>query len=115
MRTTGKMGMTGESQGTSVSVVVGPLDQGAVVVRIIGEIDISNVDDARELVDPVTDLGAEQVVFDLSDLSFIDSSGLALLLSVADKVPSVLLKGPSRSVTRIIEVTGLQQRLPIEP
>jgi anti-sigma B factor antagonist len=111
----GKKGMTGESQGTSVSVVVGTLDQGVVAVRIGGEIDISNVDHVHELVEPVTKLGAEQVVFDLSDLSFIDSSGLALLLSVADKVPAVSVKNPSRSVTRIIEVTGLGERLPIEP
>jgi anti-sigma B factor antagonist len=107
--------MTGELQGHGVSVVVGTLDQGAVTVRIGGEIDISNVDLVHGLVDPVTELGAEHVIFDLSDLSFIDSSGLAFLLSVADKVPAVSLKSPSRSVTRIIEVTGLAKRLPIEP
>jgi anti-sigma B factor antagonist len=107
--------MSGEAQGTGVSVVVGPLDQGAVTVRIGGEIDISNVELVRGLVDPVIELGAEQVIFDLSDLKFIDSSGLAFLLSFADEVSAVSLKSPSRSVARIIEVTGLGQRLPIEP
>jgi anti-sigma B factor antagonist len=107
--------MTGESQGTSVSVAVGTLDQGVIAVRLGGEIDISNVEQVHELVEPVTELGADQVIFDLSDLTFIDSSGLALLLSVADQVPSVFLRSPSRPVMRIIQVTGLEHRLPLEP
>jgi anti-anti-sigma factor len=107
--------MTGDSQEACVSVVVGTVDQGVVAVRISGEVDISNIDHVHLLVDPVTELGAEQVIFDLSDLSFIDSSGLALLLSVADKAPAVLLRSPSRAVKRVIEITGVEQRLPIEP
>jgi anti-sigma B factor antagonist len=107
--------MTGESQEASVAVVVGTLVEGVIEVRISGEVDISNIDHVHRSVDPVTGLGAQQVVFDLSELSFIDSSGLALLLSVAEKVPSVLLRNASRSVRRVIEVTGLEQRLPTDP
>lgn len=106
--------MTSESDHTAVSVVVGAVDRGHVTVRISGEIDISNIDHVHELVDPVIEMEASQVDFDLSELSFIDSSGLALLLWIADNVPAVVVRRPSHQVQRVIEVTGLQQRLPIE-
>jgi anti-anti-sigma factor len=57
---------------------------GAVLVRITGEIDISNVDNvAAELASLQTRGG--RIVIDLSALAFIDSSGVRLLASMADQ------------------------------
>jgi anti-anti-sigma factor len=43
----------------------------------------------------------------------MDSSGIALLLSVARRVPDVQLHSPSPIVRRLIELTGLEQTLRI--
>ena len=45
----------------------------------------------------------------------MDSSGLALLASVARKVPEVELRDPSPIVRRLIELTGLAEILNVSP
>jgi anti-sigma B factor antagonist len=84
------------------------------VVKLSGEVDISNIDAVRELVEPVADPPAPRVVFDLSELRLIDSTGISLLLWTAQKVGSVQIRNPSSIVTRVIEITGLSTVLPTE-
>jgi anti-sigma B factor antagonist len=88
---------------------------GVLVVRITGEVDMSNAASVQEAVDQVTGTDVEHLVFDLGGLEFIDSSGLAVLLAAAQKVPSVRLRNPSPIVRRVVEVTGLSETLPTEP
>ena len=85
------------------------------VISIGGEVDMSNVQTVESalrgvLVDP-----PELVVFDLSDLSFIDSSGIAILLRFAEKIGRLELRNPSSTVQRIIQATGLSDVLRVEP
>ena len=63
----------------------------------------------QEVVDQVTGTGVDRLIFDLGGLEFIDSSGLAVLLAAAQKVPSVQLRNPSPIVRRVVEVTGLSE------
>jgi anti-sigma B factor antagonist len=88
---------------------------GAIVVRITGEVDMSNADVLRETIDPIAASDVGRLIFDLGGLEFIDSSGLTVLLAAAQKVPHVQLRDPSPIVRRIIEVTGLAEVLPTEP
>jgi len=88
---------------------------GAVVIQLAGEIDISNAANVQEAVDQAAEPGAEHLVFDLGQLEFIDSSGLAVLLAVARRVPRVQLRNPSPFLQRVLEVTGLSATLPTEP
>ena len=46
-------------------------------------------------------------MFDLSELSFMDSAGFAVLLGGARRVPLVRLRDPTPAVRRVVEVTGL--------
>jgi anti-sigma B factor antagonist len=87
----------------------------ALVVRVTGEVDMSNAAAVQEVVDQVTGTGVKHLIFDLGGLEFIDSSGLAVLLTAAQKVPSVQLRNPSLIVRRVVEVTGLSETLPTEP
>ena len=104
-----------DSQGGSVGSAAVAFDaSGIPVVTLTGEIDISNVDSMRAKIDPIVDQAPERVVFDLSGLAFMDSSGIALLLHVAAKARSVHLRDPSTIVRRIIEVTGLSDVLHID-
>jgi anti-sigma B factor antagonist len=84
------------------------------VVGLSGEIDMSNVDDLRDEIGLVARAGTRCVVFDLSSLDFIDSSGLSLLVTVANDVGAARLRGPSLIVRRLVDLTGLGQILPTE-
>jgi anti-sigma B factor antagonist len=102
-------------EGADASVEQWREESGALVVRVTGEVDMSNAGDIREVVDQVTATGVDRLIFDLGGLEFIDSSGLAVLLAAAQRVPSVQLRNPSPIVRRVVEVTGLSETLPTEP
>ncbi len=84
---------------------------GMVVIALIGEIDLSNVDRVRELMTEAVSNARERLVFELGELDFLDSSGIALLLWAAAQTEAVELRQPSDIVRRIIEVTGLTEIL----
>jgi len=88
---------------------------GVPVIRLAGEIDMSNVDALRTVIEPVMESAPARVDFDLAGLEFMDSSGIALLLRVAAKTQTVRVREPSPIVRRLIEATGLTEILPIEP
>ena len=89
-------------------------DAGIAVIKLSGEIDMSNVDSLRDVIEPIVQTTHERVDFDLGALAFMDSSGIALLLRVAAKAGSVHLRGPSALVRRMIEATGLSDVLVID-
>jgi stage II sporulation protein AA (anti-sigma F factor antagonist) len=107
--------MSREPQPANVAVSIVERTDTAAVVAISGEIDIATVDDVREATDAVlADGDLREITFDLQDLDFVDSSGLALFLSVAEAVDTVTIRNPTRQVKSIIDITGLQEILPIE-
>lgn len=81
-------------------------DAGVPTIRIAGEVDMSNADLIRSSLDLVAN-DPQRVVFDLGELRFMDSSGLAILLGVAERSAVVELRRPLPLVRRIIELTGL--------
>jgi anti-anti-sigma factor len=87
-------------------------DGDVVIVRLAGEFDVASATQARETIDPALGDGTRRAVFDLGDLTFMDSSGLAVLLAVAQRVP-VELRRPSSVIRQVIEMTGLADALPI--
>jgi anti-sigma B factor antagonist len=87
---------------------------GGRIVRLVGEIDISNADSLGANLDEIIGESCDRVVIDLVDLEFMDSSGIALLLRCAGRVGTLELRNPSNVVRRIIECTGLADVLHIE-
>ena len=82
-------------------------------VRVSGEIDLANADRlASALLSPDC-VDASAVVLDLTEVSFIDSSGLAALLTgrkALDSRLAVVLDEGS-PVTRLFEIAGLESHL----
>jgi anti-sigma B factor antagonist len=87
---------------------------GVPTIRLSGEIDMSNVETLRRTIEPIVARAPERVIFDLSTLSFMDSSGIALLLQVSAKSKAVRVRKPSQLVKRMIEATGLTDILVVE-
>jgi anti-sigma B factor antagonist len=88
---------------------------GVPVIKLSGEIDMSNVDALRVVIEPVIESAPDRVYFDLAALEFMDSSGIALLLRVAATAKTVYVRDPPALVRRLIEATGLSDVLPIDP
>jgi anti-anti-sigma factor len=87
---------------------------GSPVIKLIGEIDISNADALGAQLDRMVGDSSDCVVIDLAALEFMDSSGIAMLIRAASRTGFVEIRSPSDAVRRIIEYTGLTDVLRIE-
>jgi anti-anti-sigma factor len=84
------------------------IDQG--ILRLRGEIDLSNADELTRAIAAAARNGHE-VEVDLSGVTFIDSSGLHAIRRAAASEncgPVVLVDVPSK-IVRIIEIVGLSR------
>jgi anti-anti-sigma factor len=88
---------------------------GSVTVTVRGEVDIANVETLRSHLAAIIDAPPPRVVFDLGELSFVDSSGIAVLVQVANAVAEVKVGSASPVVRRILEVTGLGEQFGLDP
>jgi anti-sigma B factor antagonist len=94
---------------------VGPAD----VFDVRGELDIGS---ALSLAGPLTDIatdGEGHVVLDLSELSFMDSTGMSVLLNARRRLTRqgrrLLVVCPAGPVMRLFELTSLIDTLGVHP
>ena len=83
-------------------------DGGSTLVRISGELDLATVPVVERELDAIAHEPPARVVFDLSAVSFMDSSGIAMLLRVAERAESVTVRNASVPVQTVIRATGLE-------
>ena len=86
------------------------------VIALTGELDVDGVQRVTQELRRAEATAAHQIVLDLSNLEFIDSSGIQLIFeadarSRADGKRLRLVRGP-HNVQRVFELTGLVDRLP---
>ncbi|HEX8832682.1 MAG TPA: STAS domain-containing protein [Abditibacteriaceae bacterium] len=89
---------------------------GAAIVEVGGEVELHSAPQLREELHRVCDSDARCIVVDLSRVSFIDSTGLGVLiggLKRAREKGSLSLVCPQPRVRRIFEITGLLQVFPM--
>ena len=92
-------------------------EDGRVVVRLSGEIDLSNVDGLEaQIDDAIADV--RDVVIDLTAIDFIDSRGLRLLkrvsAAVAGRDGTLVVVAPASSIARsVLDMTGMSQELDV--
>ena len=90
-------------------------DKATVALR--GELDLSGVDRARQAIEEAEGGSAGLLVLDLSELDFIDSTGLEVMLRAArrahDEGRRLIVARPSRYVRRLLEMTAIDQSLDI--
>ena len=86
-------------------------------VFLRGELDLANAATAEEALQAALDADTAQVVVDMRELEFIDSTGIALLVNaLSHNGDSARLRFvPSRSpaVVRVLDLTGVAERLPL--
>ena len=86
-----------------------------VVIKVGGELDGSNVEKLRTAVTEQLEGKPSRFSFELAELSFMDTSGLALLITVKRVVDDVRILNPSPQVRSVIDRTGLASILVMEP
>jgi anti-anti-sigma factor len=78
----------------------------ATVWQVVGELDLGS---AEVLGTAIVPNGEVCLTLDLSELTFIDSSGLHALERLARTERTIMLRGPAANVRRVFEIVGFEQ------
>jgi anti-sigma B factor antagonist len=91
------------------------LDSGVLRVVARGEIDFDSAELLSTRLTSLIDHGAVVVVLDTTDVTFLDSSGLRVIIAAANRLRALggqlFIEGMSGAVQRVLEITGLLDRL----
>ncbi|MEV7420652.1 STAS domain-containing protein [Streptomyces sp. NPDC089919] len=103
--------------GSSLTVDVATRPQ-HVLVTVAGDLDIDTRTDVTQLIDELP-LEGRTLTLDMSGVTFMDSSGLSLLLDlrrrVEDEGAGLELAAPSFHTLRVLDLTGTRRLFTIRP
>ena len=87
--------------------------QGAVVLRLGGELDLYNADEVRTALALAIHEGSARIVVDMSEVEFVDSTALGVLVEARSKLGEhgLLIAAPQLETRRTLEVSGLDRHL----
>jgi anti-anti-sigma factor len=91
------------------------LEGGTPVISVSGELDLTNAEQIRSVIGDTLSRETTRLVFDMSGVEFMDSSGIALIAFAVRRVQEVELRNPTPIVRRLIELTGITEIVRITP
>jgi len=102
-----------ENEANAVNVMVSERNRN-LIVKIIGDIDQHNAEDIRERVDKAFERSrCKDMIFDFSEVEFMDSSGIGLLIgrykNVSGRGGTVAIANMNRDLGRIYNISGLKK------
>jgi anti-sigma B factor antagonist len=89
---------------------------GAVVIRLVGELDLYNAPAIRSALVEVCDEQPGRLIVDLADVDFVDSTALGVLIEARARLAnhqSFLLAAPGRETHRALTISGLDRHLAV--
>lgn len=97
-----------------ISVTPGPA---YTLVSLAGECDLNTSRELRDVLTSEVSRGAQRLILDLSELGFMDSAGMQVLMSTHALLNirdgALTLVSPQPVVARILELTGADQLIPV--
>lgn len=90
-------------------------DDGAPLVKLDGELDMSTAPRLESALSPIIARKPNRLVIDAAGLEFADSSAIALLVRWANLVPQVEIRRPPELLRHVIARMGLTERLRVQP
>jgi anti-anti-sigma factor len=85
-------------------------------LKLSGELDLASVSRVEQAVDAALAHGARTLVLDLSELSFVDSSGLRLFVVLSERAVAegwkLSMTRPQEQAMTVFVVSGLEENLP---
>ncbi len=94
-------------------------DRRGAMLSVAGELDLSTTGELSERVSGRLDEGARELTLDLRELSFMDSSGLRLLIELHDRARGEgwvlrLIAPRAEAAALVLRATGADRALPFE-
>lgn len=90
---------------------------GNAVVMVSGELDLETAPELRQALNTVIASGYQQIVLDVSELSFVDSQGLAALIHAQQQLSgngrSLVLRSPQPALVNLLQLMGLRDILSV--
>ena len=95
------------------------VDRGWTVLAVQGEVDILTAPSLRERIEDASSSETPMLLIDLTSVSFLDSSGLGVLVSALKRVKErggrLALAASTRPVLHVLSLTGLDKVFEIHP
>jgi anti-sigma B factor antagonist len=89
------------------------LDDRRLVIEVSGEVDLFTAPELKTLITEGMENGTSQIVIDLSATSFLDSSGLGVLIGAVkrlrDRDGKLTIVNVDSNIAKTFEITGLDQ------
>lgn len=90
-------------------------EQDTAFVRVEGEVDVSNAGELRDELDRALVSGAHAIEIDISQVPYIDSTGIGVLVGTAhrasDKGIELVVSKPQHNVARVLRLLGVGEEL----
>jgi len=90
----------------------------SVVLVLVGELDPHTAPTLRDHLDSTIDGTTSEVVLDVGGLTFIDSSGLRVIIAAHKDMESrggrLVLRAPTATTRRLLDITGLADHIVVE-
>lgn len=91
-------------------VEVRPADE-AVLVRVTGDVDLATSPKLRAALEEAIGAGADAVRLDMGGVTFLDSSGISVLVDAQQRLQEgsskLVLHSVSDQIKRVLEISGL--------
>jgi anti-anti-sigma factor len=88
---------------------------GSAVIALVGDLDVATVPEPSRTLDPLLEDGPTAIAPNFSGLSFIDSSGLAVLASAQQRLREqgrrLGVESPRSNAIKLFEISGLMDVL----
>jgi anti-sigma B factor antagonist len=86
-------------------------ESGHTVLEVAGEVDVYTAPTLRDRITDLLDAGQRRLVVDLTNVEFIDSTGLGVLVGALNRAKelggSLVLVCPQERVLKLLRITGL--------
>lgn len=87
------------------------------VVKLEGTCDLATAPDLRQALQPLVPPEVQDVIIDVSQLEFIDSTGLGVMLGAMRRLREggggLRIAGATGTVRRVLEITDLDKVIPL--
>lgn len=86
-------------------------------VSLSGEVDIYTASELKKTVTAALDEKLGDIEFDCSKLTYIDSTGLGVLIGFLKKLDQqykIIIKNPKNNIIKLLKITGLDKIFVIE-
>ncbi|WP_303867031.1 STAS domain-containing protein [Acetobacterium wieringae] len=87
------------------------------MVSIKGEIDIYSIEKFREIIEERIKTQAPEIILDCSELSYMDSTGMGVLIELRNKTKEmgqkIIMMNPRPNIKKLLSLTGVDKIIEI--